>query len=68
MENEFTLPQINGFDLVAMGPADSDGYRSILVDAGDGTYIKALWKNGARQWAWGRYRLSLDEGLKQVFG
>ena len=69
---EYSLPKVNGFELIAMGPADSGGWRKILVFREGGwpgrNYILATWKEGKGSWAHGTYDLTLEEGLTQVFG
>ena len=70
--DEHRLPRVNGLEMVAMGPADSDGWRKILV-CREGfrpgrDYVLATWKEGRRGWAHGKYDLTLEEGLEQVFG
>jgi len=64
----YALPRISGYELVVVGPADSEGFRWILVQADDGTYTSAVWQECSSTWQIGRPGLSFREGIKHIFG
>ena len=64
MANEFTLPRVNGFEMVAMGAPCNAGWRTIVVFRGTGRgYVTARWKDGCGSWLHGTYDLTFEEAM-----